>query len=293
MATPYRSILFVPAHKASWVERAIDSGADAIVLDLEDAVPHAGKAEARIAAVESIRALAESGSTTAVYVRPNGLDTRLTGIDLEAVVTPGLTGLFVPKVRSPIDLVRYETLVDHFEAVSGASGLELIVPVETADAIIACEEIARASERLYGMVGPTAIHADIARAVGFRWTPEGTETLYHRSRVLVACRAAGIHPVTALWELVHDLDGLRTFAEQGRQLGFTGQVVIHPSHVPVVNEVFGPDAAELEFLEGLVAAFEEAERRGDAAVTYEGQHIDQAHVDLARERLGLAQRDIA
>src|SRR5262249_58853440 len=139
--------------------------------------------------------------------------------------TRGLAAFFARRVRSPIALVRYDPLVDHSEPASGASGLELIAPVEPAQAIVACEEIARASDRLYGMVGPTAIHADIARAVGFRWTPEGTETLYHRSRVLVACRAAGIHPVTALWELVHDLDGLRTFAEQGRQLGFTGQVV--------------------------------------------------------------------
>jgi citrate lyase subunit beta/citryl-CoA lyase len=288
--TPYRSILFVPAHKPAWVERAVASGADAIVLDLEDSVPHAGKAEARVTAAESITHLATSDSATAVYVRPNGLDTKLTGIDLDAVVVPGLTGLFVPKVRRPSDLVRYDTLIDHFAAVAGVDGLDLIVPVETAEGIVACEEIARASDRLYGLVGPTAVHADIARAVGFRWTPEGTETLYLRSRVLVACRAAGIHPVTALWEHVHDLDGLRAFARQGRQLGFTGQVVIHPSHVPVVNDVFGPDEGELEFLAGLVAAFEDAERRGDAAVTYQGQHVDQAHADLARERLALAGR---
>ena len=108
------------------------------------------------------------------------------------------------------------------------------------------------------MIGPTAEHADIARAVGYRWTPEGEETLYLRSRILLACREAGIHPLTGLWERLEDLAGLEAFAVKGRQLGFRGMIAIHPSHVATVNEAFTPTADEIDFHEGLVAAYETA-----------------------------------
>jgi citrate lyase subunit beta / citryl-CoA lyase len=138
------------------------------------------------------------------------------------------------------------------------------------------------------MTGPTARHADIAREVGFTWTPEGVETLYLRSRALIACRAYGVHPLTGLWEDVHDLDGLRRFAQDGQRLGFRGQIVIHPSHVPVVNEAFTPTAQDVAFYRGMVAAFEQAEANGKGALVYEGRHIDIAHVETARQWLDVA-----
>jgi citrate lyase subunit beta/citryl-CoA lyase len=138
------------------------------------------------------------------------------------------------------------------------------------------------------MIGPTAEHADIARAVGFEWTPDGLETLYLRSRVLLACREAGIHPLTALWERVDDTDGLREFARLGRGLGFRGMVAIHPAHVPVINEVFSPGRAEIDFYAGLVAAYEEAAAAGHGALRYRGLHIDAAHYDKAVQWLATA-----
>ena len=108
------------------------------------------------------------------------------------------------------------------------------------------------------MIGPTAEHADIARAVGYEWTPEGLETLYLRSQVLLACREAGIHALTGLWEDLENLSGLKEFAVRGRQLGFRGMIAIHPSHVATVNEVFTPSAETVAFYEGMVAAYEEA-----------------------------------
>lgn len=282
---PYRSILFLPAHKPAWAKKALAAGADAIVLDLEDSVPHELKAEARVTARETIESLRSEGVDAGILVRPNPLSTGLAGRDLEVVVGPGLDGLFVPKVTSARDIVAWETLIEWFEERNGGSDLEMIVPVEMIEAIHAALEIATASPRVGAMIGPTAEHADIARAVGFTWTPDGLETLYLRSRILLACRQAGIHPLTGLWERIDDLDGLRGFSEFGKQMGFRGQVVIHPSHVPVVNEVFGPSAADIEFHEGLIAAFEEGVARGDGAVRYRGLHIDIAHADKAREWL--------
>jgi len=287
---PYRSVLFVPGHKPGWAAKAIASGADAIVLDLEDSVPDELKTQTRRTVAETVRRLRDEGAAVGVFVRPNALDTGLAGADLEEVVAPGLSGLFVPKVRDRDDVLRWDTLVDWFERRNGARGLELIVPVETVEAIQNCREIAAGSPRVGAMVGPTAVHADIARAVGFRWSAEGIETLYLRSRVLLACRERGLHPLTGLWEDIGDLAGLRAFADQGLQLGFRGQIAIHPSHVPVINDVFSPSEEEIEFREGLVAAYEEALARGDAAVRYRGLHIDKAHADTAREWLAHARR---
>ncbi|HEX6522194.1 MAG TPA: CoA ester lyase [Streptosporangiaceae bacterium] len=281
----YRSVLFVPGHKPDWAPKALKAGPDAIVLDLEDSVPDGEKHNARDLVRQTIGTLRAHDQTTGIFVRVNGLATRLAGGDLEAVVRPGLTGIFAPKVSSATDVLKLDALLDHFEIRNSASGLRYIIPVETVPAIHNCREIAAASPRVAAMIGPTAEHADIAREVGFEWTPGGLETLYLRSRVLLACREAGIHPLTALWERVDDLDGLREFARQGRGLGFRGMIAIHPSHVPVINEVFTRSAAQTEFYQGLIAAYEQAARTGSGAVRYRGLHIDKAHYDKARRWL--------
>jgi citrate lyase subunit beta/citryl-CoA lyase len=285
---PYRSILFLPGHRADWVDKALAAGADAIVLDLEDAVPDDLKGAARETVASSVARLHAEGARAGVFVRCNGLATRLTGADLEATVMPGLTGVFAPKIESPADVHRYEALLDHFETRSGAEGLELIIPVETAAAMVACTEIAAASPRVGAMCGAAPKHADVAREIGYQWTPEGLETLYMRSRVLLACRAAGIHPITGLWEDMRDLEGLAEFSRRGRQLGFRGQIVIHPSHVAAVNEAYTPSAAEVAFYQGLIEAHEQAAAEGRGAAVYRGVHIDIAHVETARQWLALA-----
>lgn len=282
---PYRSLLFVPGHKPAWADKALRSGAEAIVLDLEDAVPADLKESARATVADTVAHLRSLSDDVGIFVRPNGLATRLTGGDLAAVVVPGLTGLFVPKVERATDVLQYDALVDHFELVGGVDGLEYVVPVETVRAIQNCREVALASPRVGAMIGPTARHADIAREVGFEWTPEGLETLYLRSRVLLACREAGLHALTGLWEDLADLDGLRAFAIRGRQLGFRGMIAIHPTHVPVIDEVFAPSAEDVEFYRGLLAAYAEAESRGEGALRYRGVHIDKAHADKAERWL--------
>jgi citrate lyase subunit beta/citryl-CoA lyase len=282
---PYRTVLFVPAHKPEWAVKALASGADCVVLDLEDSVPHDLKHEARATVRETLPRLRAERPEVGLFVRPNALATRLAGADLEAVVCPELDGIFAPKVKDATDVLRWETLIDWFEARNGAEGLEMIVPVEMVDAITNCFEIAAASPRVGAMIGPTSEHADIARAVGFRQSPEGSETLYLRSRILLACRQYGLHPLTALWEDLADLDGLHRFADYGFQLGFRGMIAIHPSHVPVINEVFTPSDEEVAYYEDLVATVDAAVARGEGAIRFRGQHVDLAHADKARDWL--------
>jgi citrate lyase subunit beta/citryl-CoA lyase len=286
----YRSMLFVPGHKPSWVPKGMAAGADALILDLEDAVPDADKAAARRTVAESI---AEFGDRIDLWVRPNSWETGLAGFDLEEVVVPGLAGLLLPKIHTATDVVRFDTLLTHFERRAGlpVGSVQLIPSFETATSMVECREIAEATPRVASLFGVTSRDGDVAHALGYQWSPEGLETLYLRSRLLMAARAAGLeHPLVGLWQDVANLAGLVPFAEQNRALGYRGQVVIHPSHVAPVNEVFTPSADEIAFYRGMVAAFDAAVQRGDAAVTYEGQHIDYAHVRTARAVLALADR---
>jgi citrate lyase subunit beta / citryl-CoA lyase len=289
---PYRSVLFVPAHKPRWAVKALAAGADAIVIDLEDSVPAAEKASARRQAAETICGLRGASATVGLFVRVNPHDTGLTGADLEETVTPGLTGVFTPKVNSDRDIIKYDALIDHFERRNSVSGLQYIVPVETVAGIQNCRQIASGSPRVGAMVGPSAEHADIARAVGYVWTPGGLETLYLRSQILLACREANIHPLTALWEDLDNLDGLRDFAKQGRQLGFRGMIAIHPSHVPLINQAFSPSDSDLKFYEGLISAYETAAAKGEGALRYRGLHVDKAHYDKAVDWLEQAREQL-
>lgn len=279
---PYRSLLFVPAHKPDWAMKALASGADAVVIDLEDSVAENTKEAARSAARESVERLRAESERFGIFVRTNAWHTGLGGLDLEAVTCPSLTGVFLPKVETAVDVVRWDALLDYFGRRSDASALEMIIPVETVAAIQNCREIASASPRVGAMVVSTSEYADIARAVGYRQTEAGLESLYFRSRVLLACREAGIHPVTGLWEELSDLPGLASFATRSRDLGFRGQIVIHPSHVAPVNIAFTPSPEEVEFYQGLLAAVDAGAREGRGAVRYRGKHVDLAHAETAR-----------
>ncbi len=130
---------------------------------------------------------------------------------------------------------------------------------------------------------------DAARAIGYTWSKEGTETLFLRSKVVLDARAAGIqYPTISSWWTIKDLEGLERDARWNRQLGYRGMTVMHPSHVPIVNTVFTPSADEIAFCQGLIQAMEDAEKRGIAAVTYKGDMVDEAMVKTARELLDFA-----
>lgn len=285
---PYRSMLFVPAHKESWIDKAIASGADALILDLEDSVPPQDKESAReIVRVASAR-LRSAGVRTGLWVRPNAWETGMAGADLAEVVSPNIDGLFVPKIYNERDVMHFETLLEHFERVQGMAvgHTKIILTLETAESMAGCETLAASSSRVVSMLGATARDADITRALGYVFTPSGNETLYLRSKILLACRSAGIeHPLCGLWQDIGDLDGLKGFARQNLELGYRGQVILHPSHVAPVHSVFTPTIEEFEYYKGMVEAFEESEKAGSGAVIYRGQHIDAAHSKTAKEWL--------
>lgn len=280
---PYRSMLFVPGHKGSWADKGIASGADAIILDLEDSVPPALKDEGRATVRQTIERLRDAGVRADLWVRPNSVDSGLFGTDVEAVLTNRLTGLFLPKVFTAREIVGIEAVVEHIEKRDGISApVQFIVSFETAVSMAHCEQIAAASPRVASLLGATGPNADVGRELGFEFTPEGLETLYMRSRIVLACRSNGLHhPVVGVWQDIADIEGFKRFALDNRRLGYRGMVCIHPSHVAPSNEIFTPSPETVDYYRRMVAAFRAAEAQGSAAVDFEGQHIDIAHVKTA------------
>lgn len=282
---PIRTMLFVPGNRPSWLDKGVASNPDAIVLDLEDSVPEREKAQARKLVSDAVAGY--KGGRPLLYVRTNHGKHLPNWEDLECVVQPGLTGLFVPKAETPTDVELWSRMVSELEERAGIpiGTVRFVVALETALAAHHAFEIADHA-RVQTIVSSAAKNADVARALGFRWTAGGLETLYFRSKAVIACRAAGkLFPIGGLWQDVHDLEGLRTFSQFNRQLGFTGEIVLHPSNVPVVNEVYSMSAEERAYFQGLIETFETAEREGKAAAIYRGEHIDVAHVETARQLL--------
>lgn len=286
---PYRSALFVPGNRAAWMEKAIGYGADCLILDLEDSVPDQEKVAARPLVRTAIVSLKARGQ--AVNVRINGFATGLTFDDLEGVLCPELDGVALPKVETVADMRELDALLTHLEKRMGIPPGTIETPLgcETAAAMRNTYEIATSCPRVKRVTLAAGPGGDAARAIGYLWSKEGTETLYLRSKTVLDCRAAGIqYPTVSSWWNIKDLEGLEKDARWNRQLGFRGQTVMHPSHVPIVNRVFTPSAEEIAYFEGLIQAMEDARKRGIAAVTYKGDMVDEAMVKTAREMLALA-----
>ncbi|GFE27304.1 HpcH/HpaI aldolase/citrate lyase family protein [Streptomyces nigrescens] len=283
---PLRSLLFVPGTRTDWLPKAQAAGADAVILDLEDAVPEQDRASARAQVGEAIaQAAAEAADHPALFVRINPLDGWAEAEELRTIVRPGLTGIVLPKVRHAQDVRFADRLLDWCEREQGLHrGQIALVPLlETARGLREAYDCAAAASRVAYLGALTGAGGDVERAVGYRWSPEGTETLALRSRVLLDVRAAGaLHPVAGLWTRIADLAGLRSFAEQNRSLGYEGMMAIHPSHISVINEVFSPGPDELARCARLIAAVEEAQANGAGAVSFEGEMVDEAMAATAR-----------
>ncbi len=285
-----RSSLFVPGHKPEWVAKARAAGADELILDLEDAVPEQAKSSARALVRESVKALAAAGQYCSVRI--NGYATGRTLDDLDGILCPELRAVMLPKVERVADLQALDELLTQLERRLGvpAGSVKTTLLLETAGGMRNACQIAQANPRVHQLVLAAGPGGDAARAIGYQWTKSGEETLFLRSHAVLDARAAGIpYPMISSWWDIRDLDGLRADATRNRRLGMRGMCVMHPSHVPIVNEIFSPTAQEVAHARGVLAAIAAAEADGRAAVVYDGDMVDYAMVATARELIALAE----
>lgn len=287
-ARAVRSWLYAPGNNAKLLERVFTAGADAAILDLEDAVPAEQKGRARSMTAEAVAARA-GRDRPVTFVRVNAPDSEGIVDDVRAVVRPGLAGVRVPKCERVEDVARVAALVDEAERAAGmaAGSVRLVCGIETALGIESAVEIARASARIDALAfGAADFVADVGATVG----EAQLETLYARSRLVVASRVAGIRPpVDSVHTSLDDRDGLERTTRQGKALGFFGRACIHPAQVAVVNGVYTPSGAEVARARAIVDAARDAERSGAGALRLrDGTFVDAAVVRRAELVLEIA-----
>jgi citrate lyase subunit beta/citryl-CoA lyase len=255
---------------------------DIVICDLEDAVPPDEKPQARAVARKW---LDERDPTTAsVAVRINALEENMLEEDLELCAHPGVATVMVPKIDEPSDVQTVAGVLERLEAASPGSPRTFIWPlIETAQAVRNAYEIVSASDRVVYTGGSAGDDGDLARTVGFLWTPSFVETLFIRSKVLVDVRAAGIdNPMTGVVTNLSDPGQVEAYAIQSRDLGYNGMMVIHPSHVAIVNEVFSVSEARLAWAHSVIETIENAATTRVGAIRHNGVMIDVAMVHTAR-----------
>jgi len=282
-----RSLLFCPAHEPRKVQRLAASGADAVVLDLEDSVPVSEKAAARAAAAAALPTL------RGVFrmVRINGLATGVAELDLAAVMGTALDAVILPKATSGEDIGRLHCLLDDAEPIAGVvqGSVGIVALVESALGIRNAFDIAAAGPRLIAIalgsvdlgtdLGLPVIRGDLSAALAFG-----------RSKLVYDVRAAGLPaPLDGPFVQVRDSEGLSRDCTIARGLGYGGRICIHPDQVPVVNAAFSPDPEEVALARRVVAAFDEAERAGSASIAVDGVFVDYPVAATARRIVALAE----
>jgi citrate lyase subunit beta/citryl-CoA lyase len=279
-----RSALFVPTSNSRYLDGIDRRHADAVILDLEDGITDESRDTARHHVSEWL-AGRELGSGPAIFARINRLDAGHLDADLGALVRPALRGIVLPKVTSTDDVRQLSDALGWYEGRHGLPlGSIVVWPlIESAIAVNDAYEIGRCDRRVAYMGGATAPGGDLARALGIEVSKDGLETLVLRSQVLIAARAAGtFNPVTGMYTELDDLEGFERFAQQSRAIGYDGIMVIHPSHVPIANQLFTPGAAAVADARAVIEALEQARQAGAGAIRHEGRMVDKANADTAQ-----------
>ena len=271
-----RSLLYVPVSSERFVAKAHERGADAIILDLEDAVAPARKAAARAALGAAVASVGRRGA--AVFVRINA-DAELIRRDAEAACRAGAFGLLVPKVRDAPSLQALAGFLDGIEHLVERAPLRLVPMIEDPGAVLDARSIATATPRNWALMTGGE---DLATALGAEPTPEVLR--YPKLLVHLAAKAAGVRSFGLLRTVAdyNDLEGIEKSAHEARTFGFDGASCVHPAVVPILNRAFSPSPAEIEHARALIAAFEAAKADGRGAFAFEGRMVDEPVVQRAR-----------
>ncbi|MFA5970477.1 MAG: CoA ester lyase [Sphingomonas sp.] len=275
--TRLRSLLFVPGDRPDRMAKAAASGADALILDLEDAVAQSAK----IAAREAIAQFLRGPRDCALFVRVNPLDSGMIADDLAAVLPAGPDGIVLPKAEGAVSLAALDTLL---------TGETMILPIatETPAAIFGLGSYGGVTQRLCGLTWgaedlPAAIGAVTSREADGRYTPP-----YEMARALTlfGAHAAGVPAIETVYPDFRDSDGLAAYAARGRRDGFTGMMAIHPAQIPIINAAFAPNEAEIAHARRVIALFEA--NPGSGALSLDGKMVDAPHLKAAQHVLTLS-----
>ena len=286
-----RSFHFVPGGNERMMTKALTLPADALILDLEDAVTLEKKTEARQIVLRWLQTL-DFGSQEG-WVRMNPLATGLGEADIEGTIEGRPDGYVVPKPRSAADIRAVAQILDRLEAKHGVdfgSTKLVLIATETPEGLLNIAEIGRASPRIAAVSWGIE---DLSAAMGLDRTRDAEGRYldiprYARVMTAVAAAAAGVEAIDTVFTDIPNLEGLRRECREAAWMGFTGKISIHPSQIPAINEAFTPSREEVREARELIAAFEEHQQKGNAAFAFRGQMVDMPHLTRARKILELS-----
>ena len=285
-----RSMLFTPGHRPDLIAKACGSAADAVIVDLEDAVATSAKDQAR----SNLASLPDSAIP--VFVRVNGVETGLLWEDIVAAVHADVAGVILPKAEYRNVMLKVCGALSALEAAAGQpeGSIALIPMIETAVGVQNAFEILDGCPRTEAVMFGSGEQGDLVADLGVQWEPTGTGLHYSRSRVLLASRAAGVpHPMDGVFMNFRDQEALRVESQLARRMGYVAKLAIHPAQVAVINEVFTPTPEEVARHRAVLEAFEKAEAEGTASIDADGRMVDYAVARTARSvlaRAAVAQR---
>ncbi len=281
----FRTLLFVPAIRERMLVGAPKSGADAIVIDLEDAVPDGEKAAARAMAQRHIARIAEAGS--AVYVRINGIHSGIARDDVMAVVGPALAGVVLPKTDSPQDLRDLDVLLREAEMAAGVrpGDIATIPLIESAGAVLRCEQIAAASDRVAALSFGAE---DYTFDLGIRRSGNAAGLQHARSTLVHVATAMQVASIDTPYADYKDAKGLAGETAIARDLGMKGKYVIHPDQVATVNATFTPSKEEVAYARLVIEAYQRGLANGLGAVNLDGRMVDAPIAERARAVVALS-----
>jgi citrate lyase subunit beta / citryl-CoA lyase len=278
--TVMRSVFYVPGNNEKMVAKSAEIPADIITLDLEDSVPPAEKPKAREVTRENLKHAGSGGST--VYVRINNWETLMTNDDLEAIVHEGLSGVCLAKCGGADHVQRLDWKLEELERRRGlkVGSVAIQLLIETAKGVINAYPSAIASKRVNSLIFGAV---DYTKDMRVKLTDEGEEQKYARAHNAVAARAAGCIAIDCPFVNFKDNEAFEKSTRYGRQLGYEGRMLIHPSQIEPSHKIYTPEPDDVEWAKGVVKVFEEEGiAKGSAAVSYKGKMVDTPVYDNAR-----------
>jgi citrate lyase subunit beta/citryl-CoA lyase len=283
-----RSLLFVPADSPKKLEKALTTGADAVIIDLEDSISAERKADARASALAFLREATRASSRPWLYVRVNGIATGLIDADLDAIVAGRPDGILLPKAEGGAAVIHVDAKLGAREAVADVPDGRIKVVamgIETAAGLFLAGTFRQSSPRLVGLTwGAEDLSAEIGAEANRDAEGRYTEPyLLARSLCLAGAAAAEVQAIDTVSVDFRNIEGLRGDTEVARRDGFTGKMAIHPAQVPIINEVFTPTPAAIAQAKTIVAAF--AAQPGAGVVGLEGVMLDRPHLVRAQQLL--------
>ncbi|MGY3584317.1 citrate lyase subunit beta/citryl-CoA lyase [Bradyrhizobium sp. USDA 4341] len=284
MTRPRRSLLFMPGSNARALEKARTLAADGIILDLEDSVAPDAKATAR---EQIAKAVAARGfGKREVLIRINALDSPWWVDDIGMAGEAQPDGILVPKISTVDDL---NAVADRLSDINAPSSIRVWAMIETARAVLDADKLAAASKdpkvRLAGFVfGPN----DIARETRIRMKPGRAAMIPMITHCILATRAHGLEILDGPYGDISNIDGFAEECAQGRDLGFDGKTLIHPSHIDACNAIFTPPEAEVAEARRIIAAFEQPENAARGAIQLDGRMVERLHAEMAKRTIAIA-----